>query len=200
MLVKACGLRNIEEMNWAYDLGYDLFGLVVDPKSKRYLSMMELAKLWQSISRSWRGRCVLVARKWQHLALCARICPEALLQCYEPYPVFIHSWRRLMPIKSEEQWQLSYTRQSAAYYLYDTSFGSGEWHGLPNWCIDKKQLFVAGGLNENRLQQLAASQNNLHYFGFDLSSGLEEADDEAGYSRKNYAKMEKCLNIIRTHF
>ena len=198
MLVKACGLRNLQEITWAHNLGYDLFGIVVEPHSKRYVSAQELEQMWPSIP--WRNRCVLVARRWQNLALFRRFCREALLQCYEPYPDFIAPQRRLMPVAGEEQWQLCQARQSAAYYLYDPSLGSGEWHGLPSWCCDKEQLFVAGGLNPNRLRELAACEQGGHYFGFDLSSGLEGPDDTAGRSRKDYHKMQECLEIIRSSF
>ena len=190
MLVKACGLRTAEELSWAHNLGYDFLGIVVEPKSKRYVCAQELEILWQTLPHQENkgqnkvGNCVLVAHKWQHLAAYARLYPQALLQCYDSYPNFVPQERRFMPLFGEEQWLLHRARQSAAYYLYDVSFGSGEWHGLPSWCQNKQQLFVAGGLNSKSLQQLAARERGKHYFGFDLSSGLEEAMMQAGAAEK----------------
>ncbi len=200
MLVKACGLRTLKEITWAGDLGYDFFGIVVDPKSKRYVRPAELERLWASIPCEWRKRCVLVARKLKDILFCSRFCREALLQCYEPFPAFVAARRRFQPVSGEEQWQWFQTQQNAAYYLYDVSFGCGEWHGIPSWCRDKSLLFVAGGLKQERLQQLAMSVRGSRFFGLDLSSGLEGPDDNLGRSCKDYAKMQSCLKIIRSSF
>ena len=110
MLVKACGLRTAEEISWAHSLGYDLWGIVVEPKSKRYVCAQELELLWQTLPDSKSkgqnkgANCVLVARKWQYLAIYAQLYPQALLQCYESYPHFIPPERRFMPLSGEEQW------------------------------------------------------------------------------------------------
>ena len=111
MLVKACGLRTLKEITWAGDLGYDFFGIVVDPKSKRYVRPAELERLWASIPCEWRKRCVLVARKLKDILFCARFCREALLQCYEPFPAFVAARRRFQPVSGEEQWQWFQTQQ-----------------------------------------------------------------------------------------
>ena len=194
MLVKACGLRSLEEISWAHELGFDFWGIVLEPKSRRYVPPTELKTLWQSIPDEWKSRCVFVARKWRNLSLPSRLCTAALLQCYDGFPQYIATNRRFLPVSTEEQWQLCRSRESAAYYLYDVSMGTGLWYGLPDWCRNQKQLFVAGGLDQNRLQQLAAQERGSRFFGFDLSSGLE--DD----GHKDYRKMEACIGLIRSHF
>ena len=196
MLVKACGLRRFEEISWAHELGFDFYGIVLEPKSKRYVAPAQLQAIWQAMPDEWKNRCVLVARKWQSLSLAARFCPAALLQCYVGFPQHIAANRRFMPVSNEEQWRLCRAEPSAAYYIYDVSMGSGLWHGLPGWCRNQKQLFVAGGLDQNRLQQLAATERGSRFFGFDLSSGLE--DEQTG--RKAYHKMETCMQLIRSCF
>ncbi|WGK69776.1 hypothetical protein P0082_02620 [Candidatus Haliotispira prima] len=199
MLVKACGLRNLQEISWAHDLGYNFWGIVVDPNSKRYVPTQDFESLWDSVPTEWRSRCVLVARKWQWLSIYARTCGEALLQCYEPFPDFVAPERCILPVTREEEWQICRAQQRAVYSLYDVSLGSGEWQGLPPWCSDKAGLFVAGGLSEDRLQELATKERGRRFFGFDLSSGLE-GDDVSGRSRKDYRKMAECLKIIRNNF
>ena len=194
MLVKACGLRSLEEISWAHELGFDFWGIVLEPQSKRYVAPDQLQALWQTMPEEWRGRCVLVARKWQGLALAARFCTAALLQCYDGFPHYIAANRRFMPVSSEEQWQLC--RSGLAYGIYDVSMGSGLWCGLPEWCRNQARLFVAGGLDQNRLQQLARQERGSRFFGFDLSSGLE--NDQTGC--KDYRKMEACIGLIRNHF
>ncbi len=200
MLVKACGLRNLEEIRWAHDLGYDFWGIVLDPCSKRYVRPEELKALWRRLAQSegWQNRSVLVAREWQSLEPHARFCTKALLQCYNGFPDSIAPERRILPIGGEEQ--LCLAQRSAAYFLYDVSLGSGQWQGLPDWCCDKERLLVAGGLGSERLRELAAEWPKRSFGGFDLSSGLEDANDGNGRSRKDYHKMKECVELIRSDF
>ncbi|MEM9424802.1 MAG: hypothetical protein AAF975_08460 [Spirochaetota bacterium] len=213
MLIKACGLRSSREIDWAWNLGYDLLGVVVDPRSKRYVSPPELEVLWREGLEHLADRCVFVARQWEHLAGCEAFGGEVLFQSYDGYPDRIPNKRRFLPVVSEEQWRQNWERQSAVYYLYDVSLGTGEWRGLPSWCQNKERLFVAGGLDDRRLEGLARQLESVPedshgwngalgqgFFGMDLSSGLEGPDDSGGRSRKDYDKMSLCLDVIRKGF
>ncbi len=177
MFVKVCGIRTVDEVKWAINLGYDAIGIVVYPKSKRFVTAEKTKKILNFAKN--KIKTVVVSLFYKDIEMFSEL--SDFIQIYEKPP---EKTEKLILAGDKEP-----THSEFAYYLYDASRGGGELNEFPCW-IGKhtEKIILAGGLNHKNITDII---NKFHPFGVDVSSGVEE------YNKKNYKLMKKFIENLR---
>lgn len=176
MFVKVCGLKNIDQIDWAIKLGYSAIGIVLHPKSPRYCDEETAAEL----AAYSKGKIISVAVAKKFDELKNDHDDFDYIQVYERAV----SDRLIYAGKSIPE-DLDYK-----YFLYDTSIGSGEFKEFPLWLNNlKDKLIIAGGLSPLNIKDV---MKKINCFGIDVSSGVEV---EKGI--KDFTLMEQFINEVK---
>jgi phosphoribosylanthranilate isomerase len=174
MLVKVCGLKSFEEIDWAVELGYSAAGIVLHPESKRFVEMSRAVEL--AVYAGERITTVAVAKRFDDLKEAA---PHFdYIQVYEKInaPDLIYAGGSLPE-------DLDFK-----YFLYDVSIGSGEFEEFPSWLRKiSDRLILAGGLDAGNVKKVIEKFNP---FGVDVSSGVEED------GRKSFDLMKEFIKEV----
>jgi phosphoribosylanthranilate isomerase len=178
LFVKVCGIRRIEEIDWAVHLGFSAIGIVVYGKSKRFVEKKETLELL-NYAKS-RIPTVVVSLYYKDVKPFYNKCD--FIQVYEP----VISEKLVYAIDKEPE------TENFKFLLYDASKGSGEFKNFPSW-IDKytHRLILAGGLNTDNVAKVI---RKIKPFGVDVSSGVEKN----GF--KDYDLMKKFMKVIKSEF
>lgn len=176
MFVKICGITTSEQIDKAAELGYDAVGIVLYPKSKRFVSE-EKAKHLAAYAEK-RIMSVCVSMEFSDVVNVYKY--FNFVQVSESVDV-----ENLIFSTAEEPKFTNYK-----YVIYDASHGKGKFEKLPEWLHKyREKLIIAGGLNA---ENVGAVIREVKPFGVDVSSGVE---DTPGI--KNYEKMKKFINEVR---
>lgn len=180
MFVKVCGIRSVEEAQWAYELGYDAIGLMRYPESPRFID----EETSEAIIDSVKGKILTAAVSLKLSDVRSLLWKADLIQIYEAADV-----PNLILAGSEPPLTDNYR-----YFLFDSSRGSGESENYPEW-IRKYQarLIIAGGLNP---ENVSAVVKSFHPAGVDVSSGVESVRGKKDYSLMEYF-IEEARNAVR---
>ena len=200
---KFCGITRSEDAQAAIDSGCDAIGLVLVPKSPRYVSL-DAAKV---LADSVRGEVQIVALFANHgqeaVAEAIELIKPDILQFHGHETVsFCEQWRmpywKAVPMQDSQEID-AYLQQyaSAAAWLLDNygtnkSGGSGEtfeWFSFPEAYRDR--LILAGGLTPENVSDAIRQTGAL---SVDVSSGIEAAP-----GIKSAAKMRHFIEHIRQH-
>jgi phosphoribosylanthranilate isomerase len=176
IFTKVCGLRKKEEIDAAIEYGYNAIGIVLYPKSVRYVDAEKAAEL----ARYAKGKIltVAVAVSYNEVAACAG--GFDFIQLYEETQLdnFIFSGKR-PPVNVDYK-----------YFLYDVSRGSGVEEEFPDFDDQiKSKLIVSGGLT---IENVARVIQKIKPFGVDVSSGVEK---ERGV--KDLSLMKRFIEEVR---
>jgi phosphoribosylanthranilate isomerase len=175
MFIKVCGLKNIEQIDWAVKLGYSAIGVVLYQKSPRYCD----ADTARELAAYAKGKIVSVAVAKTFDELKEVQDDFDYIQLYEKAV----SDRLIYAGKSIPE-NLDYK-----YFLYDASTGSGEFKEFPGWLNSiRDNLIIAGGLTPSNVSDVL---KRVDCFGVDVSSGVEI---ERGV--KDFALMEKFIRAV----
>lgn len=176
MFIKICGITTFEQIDWAVTLGYDAVGVVVYPKSKRFVPEQKAIEL------------ATYARQ-KIISVCVSISFYDVANIYK-YFDFVQvseniDAQNLIFSTFEEPKFANYK-----YVIYDASHGTGKFTDLPKWLEKyRENLIIAGGLTPENVRSVIQTAKP---FGVDVSSGVENAPDV-----KNYKKMEEFINEVR---
>ncbi len=177
MFVKVCGLKNIEQIDWAIELGYDAIGVVVYKGSKRYVGESAASDILNY--SSGKIKSVVVSMTFEDVAPYIDKCDY--YQIYDS--VNIDNEKFIFATDSERDFSF------CKYIIYDSSKGSGVYTGFPKWLNKyKDKLIIAGGLNINNVVQ---TLSEITPFGIDISSGVE------GKNGKDFYLMKKFIEKVR---
>lgn len=159
MYVKVCGLVETTQIDAAVTMGYNAVGVVTYPKSKRFCPPQKAVELAQYA----KGKIdtFVVGLTYEHVKDAAKAFDY--VQIYEPkaLPNLVFSSKERPPE------DLDY-----AYFMYDSSVGSGVFSTFPNWLKDiGGKLIVAGGLT---VENVSGVIKEINPFGVDISSGVEK--------------------------
>jgi phosphoribosylanthranilate isomerase len=175
MFVKVCGITTAEQIDWAVDLGYSAIGVVLHPRSVRYRKADRALELADYA----RGRISTIA---------VGIGFDEVAACYHDFDyVQVYEYRNLE--------RLIYAGSAVpsprgfAFFLYDTSMGSGAIHDLPAWLRDiSDKLIISGGLTHGNVSRII---REYRPFGVDVSSGVE-----AVQGVKDYKLMKQFIEEV----
>jgi len=176
MFVKVCGLKTTKEIDFAYKLGYDAFGVVVTKKSKRYVDL-NTAKLLASYSKG-KIKSVVVAYTFNEVAEIYKYFDFVQLYSPEKLDNLIFSCG-----------SVSCLEVSCKYLLFDKSHGQGKFEKLPETILTvRDKLIIAGGLNLGNVRQVI---EKFKPFGVDVSSSLELNGE------KDFNKMKEFICEVK---
>jgi len=172
MFVKVCGITAVEHIDWAVDLGYSAIGVVLHSRSVRYQKTDRARELAEYA----RGRISTIA---------VGIGFDEVADCYDDFDyVQVYEYRSLD--------RLIYAgfavppARDFAFFLYDTSKGSGTLQDLPAWLHDiSERLIISGGLAKGNVSRII---REYRPFGVDVSSGVE-----AQRGVKDYGLMKQFI-------
>jgi len=176
MFVKVCGLKSQEEIDMAADLGFSAAGIILHPKSPRYVSPEHAIRMTENT----RGRIKTVA---------VGITFDEVRDVYD-YFDFIQIYSYKHTPKTIFAGTKLPDSDEFKYFLFDKSKGSGEFTGYPLWIKQiKDRLILSGGIcNEN----VSAVVHDFNPFGIDVCSGVESSP-----GKKDFLKMKEFINEVR---
>jgi len=172
MFVKVCGITAREQIDWAVDLGYSAIGVVLHPRSVRYQKTERALELADYA----RGRIdtIAVGIGFDEVAACHHDFDYVQVYEYRDLERLIYAGSALPPARG------------FAFFLYDTSMGSGAGHGLPAWLHGiSEKLIISGGLTSGNVSRMI---REYRPFGVDVSSGVE-----AQRGVKDYGLMKQFI-------
>lgn len=158
MFVKICGITRKSDIQAAIHYGADAIGVVLHPKSRRYVNPDQARQLAEGA----RGRIRTVAvgvQAWEVAEVCDAF---DYVQLYEPAP-FEH-----MILAGN---QAPVATSAPEMFLYDSTRGSGRFTSFPDWVSSLNMpVILAGGLNRDNVGEVIRKHRP---FGVDVSSGVE---------------------------
>ncbi|WP_159990459.1 phosphoribosylanthranilate isomerase [Pelistega ratti] len=204
MKVKICGLRQVQEIQLAEQLGVDAIGLVLYPKSKRALTLAQAKRLRAAIPDTMQCIVLLVNPSVEEVnTVIAELKPSAIQfhgnETGEFCEQFQYPYWRAVRVGAEN---LTTTEEIQAYiqqyphseqFLFDAY--SSEYGGagirfnldiLKELDLPLERMIIAGGIHEGNVGELLD-----HYAFIDLSSGVEEIPGV-----KSLEKMERFMQKV----
>jgi phosphoribosylanthranilate isomerase len=172
MFVKVCGITANEQIDWAVDLGYSAIGVVLHPRSVRY-QKEERARELAYYARE-RIATIAVGIGFDEVAACYHDFDYVQLYEYRRLERLIYAGSALPP------------ERGFAFFLYDTSRGSGAEADPPAWLRGiSEKLIISGGLTSGNVSRMI---REYRPFGIDVSSGVE-----ARRGMKDYGLMKQFI-------
>ena len=191
MKIKICGIKNQIEAKIMNEEMPDFIGFIF-AKSKREISFEEAKKIKELLNPKIETVGVFVDKKTEEILKYKDIIDFAQLHGdYSENSVKFLKENGLKVIKTVRVQNVEYEIETEAEFLLFDAFSPNQAGGLNqtfDWNIKIKTnvpYFVAGGLNENNIEQMA---KKLKPFGADVSSGAEF---------NGFKTKEKVSNIIK---
>lgn len=209
--IKICGLTRPQDISYAVNSGVDALGFVFYPKSKRYLSPDDAARLTVSVP-AFVSTVALFVEPEQHLVreVISAMHPtylqfhgdESPRDCERFGWPYIKAFRVGAPgLETPEG--LAHTcaqYPTAKAWLFDsyTSAYGGSGHGFDRSLLAKVPpsvpMILSGGLNT---QNVAALLDQVHPWAVDVSSGVEtEAGVKSAHLMRDF--VQAILEADRT--
>lgn len=169
--VKLCGLRRLEDVEMANALKPDYVGFVFAPRSHRYVTFEQAARLRSALAPGIEAVGVFVNESEENVQ---RALNEGIIDLaqYHGAEENVPSKRSIKAFTVRSAADVQAANNSAAeHVLLDAGAGSGitfDWSLLRE--AIKRPYFLAGGLDAHNVTE-AISQ--LHPFAVDVSSGIE---------------------------
>lgn len=193
--VKICGFTNPEDVKVACELGVDMVGAILVPKSSRYVTTMQARQILDAVSGGIAKVAVIMPKDLSEVEKMARELKPDYLQIHLTFPA-----GKLFDLKERLDTELIIVTQIpreienrkkiidraigvaevADYVLLDTKGPSGGGTGLTHdWSLSgeireavKKPIFLAGGLNASNVGQAIKI---VRPYGVDVATGVESS-------------------------
>lgn len=202
MLVKICGLTNIEDTLAAIEMGADFLGFNFYYGSPRFLELDQALKIFEEVPTNIVKVGVFVNEEYQNVVDIASELNLDMLQFHGDESVefcnqFARSWYPALRLEEEEDLERISLYESD-WVLIDASV-KGQYGGTgarANWGIAKqakkfnKKLMLAGGLDADNVQIAIAT---VQPDAVDVSSGVESKP-----GKKNLKKMESFIERAKS--
>ncbi|MBN8545395.1 MAG: phosphoribosylanthranilate isomerase [Ignavibacteria bacterium] len=180
MIVKVCGITNLEDAILCADAGADILGFIFYEKSKRYITPENAAEIVKNLPAAMRKAGVFVnpdADKINEIISKAGIGTVQLHGDEPPALLDSISGNKIKAFRVGEGFDFDIVRDyESAIPLFD-SFSDGEYGGTGmkfNWGMIPRELsgryFLSGGISIGNIEEAVSE---LHPFAVDLSSSLE---------------------------
>jgi phosphoribosylanthranilate isomerase len=201
MLVKICGITNLEDAQHAVDLGANALGFIFVSSSPRNIRPDTATSIISRIPSSIVKVGVFVNEQY---AAIESICKQTGITCVQfhgdetPEDLAGYNLPVWKVFRVSPTFDVSVVgRYSASAYLFDT-FSRKMYGGTGttfDWRIAVKakhygNVILSGGLNP---QNVAEAVRTVRPFGIDVNSGVE-----ASPGKKDAAKLEKLFDELQT--
>ena len=200
--IKICGIRTIDDVLAAIDLGADLIGFNFYPKSPRYIEVGQCRGIMSTVRKyghiTFVG--VFVNASVAEINATMEMCGLSLAQLHGDEPAKMLSelnGKAFKAFRGVPQNLDGFARQDAPAFLVDASVkgmygGSGviaDWNEAAE-LAKKYELLLAGGLTP---ENVAAAVRRVKPWGVDVASGVESPPGE-----KDAAKLFAFVNAVRS--
>jgi phosphoribosylanthranilate isomerase len=198
--VKICGITNLEDAEFAINLGADLLGFNFYPKSPRYIKPAEAAKIINKLPAFMRIVGLFVNAEFDHIRGVMDECYMNWLQFHgDESPEFCESFsdlnvRTIKAIRVKDYADIKNAEQYYTDAILLDAFDPNKYGGTGlkfDWNIIghmDKRIFLAGGINPENVEEAV----KLGVYGIDICSGIES---EPG--KKDHEKMKQLFENIR---
>ncbi|NLZ98155.1 MAG: hypothetical protein GX920_04965 [Micrococcus sp.] len=177
LYVKVCGITDVEQLEWAIDLGYDAVGLMRAPKSQRLVNVETARRLAEHAAG--RIETFAVGLTLDQV--------EPVRDAVDTVQLYEYADVASLALASDTP---PHSTKGLDYWFYDASHGTGTFTEIPDWVRDVDARFVlAGGLNPDNVAEVVT---RYQPDGVDVSSGVESS---AGV--KDYALMKAFIDAVR---
>jgi phosphoribosylanthranilate isomerase len=156
MFVKVCGITRKEDIDAAVLLGYTAIGIVLYPKSKRFVQKDRAMELSEYAKQK-----ILTVAVGIHFD---EVKDVASNFDYFQVSDFVNSPKLILSVEDRP-------KVEASLFIFDKSRGSGISLEIPEWfSLFRDRMILAGGLNPQNVYDIV---NRFKPFGVDVSSGVE---------------------------
>ncbi len=181
MFVKVCGITDVQQIDWAVELGYSAVGFVVYPLSKRFVRQDKLLNLINYAS----GKIKTVAVSMHFYEVEPYAIATDFIQYYSNLDLENHYLDKTILAGKEIPENKNYK-----YFVYDESYGSGTFSLFPEKLKKyRDRLILAGGLNCENVENVI---KKFKPFGIDVSSGVEFKPGV-----KDFNKMKQFISKVK---
>jgi len=210
--VKICGFTNTEDVKVACELGVDMVGAIMVPRSSRYVTARQAKSILGAVSGDIAKVAVIMPKDLSEVKKIAQELKPDFLQIHLTFPA-----RKLLEFKERLGTELiivtSIPREIenrkkiidraieaaevADYVLLDTKGPSGGGTGLTHdWSLSgeireaiEKPIFLAGGLNPSNVGQAIKI---VRPYGVDVATGVESS-----LGKKDAKLMREFIEAVR---
>jgi len=210
--VKICGFTNLEDVKVACELGVDMVGAIMVPRSSRYVTTMQAKQILDAVSGGIAKVAVIMPKDLSEVEKMARELKPDYIQIHLTFPAgkLLELKERLdtgliivTPIPREIEnrkkiidWAIE-AAEVADYVLLDTKGPSGGGTGFTHdWSLSgeirgavKKSIFLAGGLNASNVGQAIKI---VRPYGVDVATGVESSP-----GKKDARLMREFIEAVR---
>ncbi len=200
MLVKICGITNLQDALASVEFGADALGFNFYPKSHRYVAPEKVAKILEEVPPGIWKVGVFVNEPEQNVKDLSAALDLDFLQFHgDETPSYCEQFStpywKAFRLKDEKTLELM-KKYKCEYYLVDTfiaqSYGGTGVTG--NWDLAREakkagKIILAGGLTP---ENVAVAIRTVGPDGVDVASGVEEKP-----GRKDAAKIERFISNVK---
>lgn len=201
MIVKICGITDVEETEYLNENNVDMAGMVLYfPKSKRNITLEKAKEIMASLNENIKKVAVVVSPSIEQVKSIENAGFD-FVQIHKDLPDGLFNETLIDVLKAfnvndlEELGKYKNIENIKGYVFDAPTYGSGEtfdWSLLNNIKRDDKLFILAGGLNEDNVRDgIKAVQPD----GVDVSSGVEN-DNGVGKSREKIREFVMAAKVI----
>ena len=201
MIVKICGITDVEETEYLNENNVDMAGMVLYfPKSKRNITLEKAKEIMASLNENIKKVAVVVSPSIEQVKSIENAGFD-FVQIHKDLPDGLFNETLIDVLKAfnvndlEELGKYKNIENIKGYVFDAPTYGSGEtfdWSLLNNIKRDDKLFILAGGLNgDNGRDGIKAVQPD----GVDVSSGVEN-DNGVGKSREKIREFVMAAKVI----
>lgn len=201
MIVKICGITDVEETEYSNENNVDMAGMVLYfPKSKRNITLEKAKEIMASLNENIKKVAVVVSPSIEQVKSIENAGFD-FVQIHKDLPDGLFNETLIDVLKAfnvndlEELGKYKNIENIKGYVFDAPTYGSGEtfdWSLLNNIKRDDKLFILAGGLNGDNVRDgIKAVQPD----GVDVSSGVEN-DNGVGKSREKIREFVMAAKVI----
>lgn len=201
MIVKICGITDVEETEYLNENNVDMAGMVLYfPKSKRNITLEKAKEIMASLNENIKKVAVVVSPSIEQVKSIENAGFD-FVQIHKDLPDGLFNETLIDVLKAfnvndlEELGKYKNIENIKGYVFDAPTYGSGEtfdWSILNNIKRDDKLFILAGGLNGDNVRDgIKAVQPD----GVDVSSGVEN-DNGVGKSREKIREFVMAAKVI----
>lgn len=201
MIVKICGITDVEETEYLNENNVDMAGMVLYfPKSKRNITLEKAKEIMASLNENIKKVAVVVSPSIEQVKSIENAGFD-FVQIHKDLPDGLFNETLIDVLKAfnvndlEELGKYKNIENIKGYVFDAPTYGSGEtfdWSLLNNIKRDDKLFILAGGLNGDNVRD---GIKEVQPDGVDVSSGVEN-DNGVGKSREKIREFVMAAKVI----
>ena len=195
MRVKICGITNYEDAKLAINYGADALGFIFYEKSKRYISVENTKKIISKLPPFIEKVGLFVESDIFSINTIIKETKITLAQIHfdledKLYQEIDINYIKVIRAKSSKD-ILKYRDEYKICDAMSSEYGGSGKRLALEWFkdIDCSNIILAGGLNENNLNEL----KEFNFYGVDVSSGTESS-----YGKKDKQKLRNFIEKAKS--